>query len=94
MIFYISAVAIAIWIIFAITKIRHKLLVVILIAIILFGYFSINSAFEGKQIDLGDFNGVAEASGIYFSWLSSAFGNAGTITSRAVENSSSDDELK
>ena len=81
----LAVFAIAIWVILEIKKLKYKILAIFLIALVLFGYFSFNLALEGQNLDLTDFNGVAEASGIYFSWLNSAFGNAKTVTSMAIE---------
>ena len=83
-------VAASTWLVMLMVKLRHKLFVIIIIALILFGYLGFNLALEGHEADLTDFKGVAEASGIYFSWLGSAFGTAQTITSRVVENNSED----
>ncbi len=88
MVFFVFVVLIALGVLIKIFKFRHKFLAVLLIALILFGYFSFNTAFKGQDIDLTDFKGVAQASGIYFSWLGSVFGNVQTITSKTIENNS------
>ena len=82
--------AVAIWALLKVVKLRRKLFVLLVIALVLFGYLSFNIALDGQNVDLTDFKGVAEASGIYFSWIGSAFGTAQTITSRVVENNSRD----
>ncbi|MEK6828721.1 MAG: hypothetical protein AABY15_01235 [Nanoarchaeota archaeon] len=89
-ILYGIAIAIALWMLVKITRFRHKILAIFVIALILFGYFSFNTAFKGQAVDLKDFRGLTEASAVYFSWLGSVFGNAQTITSRVVENNSRD----
>jgi len=86
--------AVAIWALLKVVKLRRKLFVLLVIALVLFGYLSFNIALDGQNVDLTDFKGVAEASGIYFSWIGSAFGTAQTITSRVVENNSKDDRMK
>ena len=87
-IFSVVLLAIALFVIMKVTKFRHRLLAIILIALVLFGYFSFNFALGGHEIDLTTAKGVGQAFGIYFSWLGTAFGNAQTITSRVVENNS------
>ena len=91
MVFSLVVLAIALFVIIKITKFRHRFLAIILIALVIFGYFSFNLALGGHEVDLTTAKGVGQAFGIYFSWLGTAFGNAQTITSRIVENNSDDD---
>lgn len=93
MIFSGILLVIGLLIVIAITRFKHKLLAIFLIMLVLFGYFSFNFALGGHDVDLTTAKGLGNAFGIYFSWLGSIFGNAGAITSKAVENNS-DDNLK
>ena len=86
--------AVAVWALLKVVKLRRKLFVLLVIAIVIFSYLSFNIALDGSKVDLTDFKGVTEASGVYFSWLSSSFGNVQTITSNAVENNSENSEAK
>jgi len=85
-VFFVVIIAIALWTIITITKFKHKLLVVFLIVLILFGYFSVKTAFDGQNVDLTDFKGVVATSGIYFSWIGSTFSNTHEITSLSIDN--------
>ncbi|MEX2017120.1 MAG: hypothetical protein WD876_01465 [Candidatus Pacearchaeota archaeon] len=80
-----------IWLVAKMKKSKYKLIAFFLIAVSIFGYFTYNLAFENTDVDLGDFKGVSNAVGIYFSWLGSAFGNIQGITSKAIENNSQND---
>jgi len=85
---------ILVWMATRMKKSKYKILAFFLIALSIFGYVSFNLAFEGHDINLSDFKGVTEASGIYFSWLGSVFGNAHAITTMAIENNSRDDGMR
>lgn len=90
MIFSAILLVFALLIIMKVTRLRHRFLAVILMIIVLFGYFSFNFALDGQEVDLTTAKGVAQTFGIYFSWLNSAFGNVQGITSRAIENTSNE----
>ena len=83
--FVIVAVVIAIWLLFGFKRMKHKLFAVILIALILFSFFSFNVAFNGKEISLNNISDLGKISKIYFSWLGNIFGNMKTITGQAVK---------
>ena len=57
----------------------------LLIALILFGYFSFTISFKDRTVDLKTVEGLMSASKIYFSWLGSVFGNLKSITTYAVK---------
>lgn len=90
MIFSAVILVFALLIIMKVTRMRHRLLAVILMIIVIFLYFSFNFALDGHDIDLTTAKGVTKTFGIYFSWLNSAFGNIQGITSRVVENTSNE----
>ncbi len=88
LIFSVVMLVIALWVILTITRLRHKLLAIILIGLVLFGYFSFNLALGEKPVDFTTAKGVGQAFGIYFSWLNSALDTTGIITSKAISNGS------
>ena len=67
------------------TRLKHKLFAIFLIALILFLYISTSLVFREEDIDFKSVSGVMDATKIYFSWLGSAFGNMKTITTYAVK---------
>ena len=77
-----------------IKKMRYKLLAFLIIVLLIFGYFSANSVFAGKEIDFNSFKGVSEAAGIYFSWLGSFLSSTEAITSHAVKNNTEENVIK
>jgi hypothetical protein len=87
-VFYVALIAIGLWFALHLRKIKYRLVALFLIALFIFGWFSISSAFSGKDASLGNFKGVSEAAGIYFTWLGAALGNAQAITSGAAVNDS------
>jgi hypothetical protein len=81
----IAVLILAIWVFVEFKRFRHKIWALILILVILFGYFSFTSVMKGKDVNLKTFSGIKEATGIYFVWLGHAFGNMKTITSNVVK---------
>jgi len=81
----IVVLVVAVWGFLELKRMKHKLLAVFLIALILFGYFSISLAFKGKNVDLGSVEGITKATKFYFSWLGNAFVNLKTITAKAIK---------
>lgn len=83
--FIISILIIAIWVIIEIKRTKHKLIAFFLIGLILFSYISFSVVLNGKDIDYKTISGLGIASKLYFSWLSSVFGNLKSITSYAIK---------
>ena len=81
----IGALILLIYVTVELKRLKHKLWAIFLIALILFGYFSFNVTLKEQNIDYSSFDGIMEATGIYFSWLGGIFGNVKTITGSAVE---------
>ncbi|HTZ41657.1 MAG TPA: hypothetical protein VMC07_00405 [Candidatus Omnitrophota bacterium] len=75
----------AIWVILELKRFRHRILAVFLICLLLFTYFSFTAVFSGKSLDLSSVDGIKEAGGIYFSWLSSIFSNVKVLSSNAIK---------
>ncbi len=84
-IFVVAALVIAIWVIVALKRVRHKIFAIFLIGLILFLYFSSTFVFKDKEMDFTTISGLTTASTLYFSFLSSIFGNVKTITTNAIK---------
>ncbi|MDP2628720.1 MAG: hypothetical protein Q8P15_02380 [Nanoarchaeota archaeon] len=80
----IAAAVIIIWVFLELSHFKHKILTVLLIGFILFLYLSTTMVFRGKDVDIQSVSGISEATGIYFSWLGSFFGNLKTVTSNVI----------
>lgn len=80
----IAALIAAIWMVVEVKKMKHRIFAIILIAAILFIYFSFNAATSGKQIDFKTIDGIKNVGQIYFSWLGSFFANIKTVTANVI----------
>jgi hypothetical protein len=65
----------AIWVIIEFKRFRHKFLAIILIALIIFTYFSFTVTLKSYDIDYTTIPGVITAGKIYLSWLGTVFLN-------------------
>ena len=83
-VFLVIAVVALIWILFEMKHLKHKLFAIFLIALILFGFFSYNAVFKGKEIKVESISDVTGLAKIYFSWLTTAFNNIKVITAQVV----------
>ena len=83
--FVIAVLIAAIWIVIEIKRLKHKLFAILLIGLIIFSYISFSIVLRGESIDYKSISGVTKASKIYFSWLTSVFGNMKSITTYAVK---------
>ncbi len=65
-------------------EIRHRVthVVIILVVILLVG--SLAQVYFSNDLDLGSFEGIVGAGKVYFSWLGTAIGNVGKVSSYAV----------
>lgn len=82
--FVITILVAVVWILIEFQRFKHKMLAIFLIGLILFSYISFSSVLKGKDIDYGSVDGMAKATGLYFSWLGGVFGNVKSITAHAV----------
>jgi len=80
----VGVLIIAIWIIFELKRLKHKIFAIFLIAFILFLYVSFTYSIKGQEINIKNPDGIIRASKIYFAWIGSAFGNMKTITTDAI----------
>lgn len=82
--FIIIALVVAIYFIFEFKKLRHKLSALFLIALLLFGFFSFNAVFKGKDVSINSIADVENVAKIYFGWLGFAFNNVKVLTTNAI----------
>jgi len=81
----LAVLIIAIWVIFELRRLKHKVFAIFLIALVLFFYASTSIAFREQTINFKSQEGITSASKIYFAWLGSAFSNAKIITTNAIK---------
>ena len=66
-------------------RLRHKIFALVIIAMILFFYFSFTQVVKKQGVDLKTLPGLTEATKIYYSWLVSIFHNTVTLTANAIK---------
>jgi len=81
----IAALVIGIWLLFGFKRMKHKFVAIILIGLLLSGFYSFKVAFKGKEISRNNISDVGKIFKTYFSWFGTAFGNLKTITGQAVK---------
>ena len=85
MFFVIAALVIGIWLLFGFKRMKHKFVAILLIGLLLFGFFSFNIVFKGKDVSVNNVSDIGKIFKIYFSWLGNVFGNMKTITGQAIK---------
>jgi len=83
--FVVAMLIVVIWVLIEFKRVRHKVFALFLIGLVLFLYLSVSFVFKDKDFDFRTVEGITDASGVYFSWLGSIFGNLKTITINAVK---------
>jgi hypothetical protein len=81
----IVVLIVAIYILFEVKRMKHKLFAFFLIALILFGFFSFNLVFKGEEIPLNNITDLGNAAKLYFNWVVYAFNNVKVLTANVVE---------
>jgi|TARA_Y100000034_G_scaffold122543_1_gene168131 glucan phosphoethanolaminetransferase (alkaline phosphatase superfamily) len=81
----LSAVIILIWVVIEIKRFKHKIFAIFLMILIIFLYFGVIVVFQDRNVDFDSYSGMIDATKIYFSWLSSVFGNFKTMTAGAIQ---------
>jgi glucan phosphoethanolaminetransferase (alkaline phosphatase superfamily) len=81
----IVVLIIAILVLVRLKKFKHELVAIFLIALLLFGFFSFNAVFKGKDISVKNLSDVGNLGKMYFSWLGNIFNNVKVITTQAVK---------
>jgi hypothetical protein len=81
----ISILIIAILVLVRLKKFKHEMVAVFLIVLILFGFFSFNAVFKGKNISVNNVSDVGKVVKLYFSWLGNVVHNIKTISAQAVK---------
>jgi len=83
--FVVAVLIIAIYFFVELKRLRHKIFALFLIALILFTYISFTVVIKDKEIDYKTVGGLTSAAKLYFSWLTSIFGNFKSITTHAID---------
>lgn len=81
----ISLVIITVWILLEIKRLKHKVLLIVLVFLMISLYFGAIVVFQDRNIDFTSYPGMIDATKIYFSWLGSVFGNIKVITAGATQ---------
>jgi hypothetical protein len=81
----IAAIILGIWIIFGFKRMRHKMLALFLIALVLFSFFSFNSAFKEKDFSINSLSDLGTGMKIYLSWFVNIFGNLKTLSGQVIK---------
>jgi len=83
-IIFLSILIAVIWVFVEVKRLKHKVVAMILIALIIFSYLSFFAVFSSQEIDLKSPLGMVDATKIYFSWLGSIFTNLKMLTTNAI----------
>lgn len=83
--FVLAVLAIAIYIVIEIKRLKHKLFAFFLIGLLLFGYISFLFVFKGQDVDFKTIPGIIDASKLYYSWVVSVFVNFWSVTTYAIK---------
>lgn len=85
MFFVVAVAVIAVWIIIEAKRLKHKVLAIVLIALILFTYISFSVVLKGTNTDFKTVNGLVTAGKLYTIWLGNVFKNLKSITAYASQ---------
>jgi len=66
------------------TNIKHKIFIVLLIALVLFLYASSSVVNNDNDLDFSSVKGISHASGIYLGWLANGFHNVKGLAGNAI----------
>jgi hypothetical protein len=81
----VVALVVAIYLIFELKRMKHKIFAIFLIGLILFGFFSFNAVFSGKELKIESMSDLENVVKVYFNWLGYTFNNVKIITSNVVK---------
>ncbi|MEK6848886.1 MAG: hypothetical protein AABX65_04620 [Nanoarchaeota archaeon] len=81
----ILGILIAIFVVTKVAELRHKFFVASILVLLLLFYVSFSLVAKDAGVDVGTADGIVKATGIYFNWLGTLFGNMRSITSNAVK---------
>lgn len=81
----IAVLVVAIWLIIEAKRMKHKVVAILLIALIIFTYISFAVVIKNNGLDLKTTSGWMSAGKLYFSWLGGIFTNVKSITSYAFK---------
>ncbi|MDP3966238.1 MAG: hypothetical protein Q8Q04_01770 [archaeon] len=80
----VALLAITVWLVIEVKRVRHKFFAIFLIGLIIFAYISFTISLNGKEVNFGTPSGWVGAGKLYLSWLGSAFTKVKSITLYAV----------
>lgn len=63
---------------------KHQFTAVLIILLLLFLYITISDIVRANQIDLKSFDGLVNATKLYFIWLGNAFSNLKVIVGNVI----------
>jgi len=72
-------------ILFEAKKTKHKLILILILGFILFGYFSFVMVFKGNPISIKSLSDIDKILNLYFSWLGQVFNNVKVITGQIIK---------
>jgi len=81
----VIALVLAIYLIFELKRMKHKLFAIFLIGLILFGFFSFNAVFSGKEIKIENVSDLENLLKVYFNWVGYIFNNMKVLTTNAIQ---------
>ncbi|NMB66778.1 hypothetical protein GYA25_01835 [Candidatus Woesearchaeota archaeon] len=79
------ALVVLVLILFEVKKTKHKVLLILVLGFILFGYFSFVMVFKNKPISIKNLSDVDNLLNLYFSWLGQVFNNIKIITGQITK---------
>ena len=85
MFFVVAVAVIAVWIIIEAKRLKHKVLAIVIIALILFTYISFSVVLKGTNTDFKTVNGLVTAGKLYTIWLGNVFKNLKSVTAYASQ---------
>ncbi len=80
----VGLISLGVWIFFEASNFKSKIYTTLILSILTFLLISAGFLFRGKDIDLSTSEGIVEATGIYFSFISIAIKNVFTVTANAI----------
>jgi hypothetical protein len=66
-------------------KLKHKVLLIFILGLILFGYFSFIMVFKDNPISIKNFSDLDKVINLYLSWLSHVFNNLKIISGQITK---------
>jgi len=81
----IAILLVLIFIIVRFKELKHRIFIIFIIVLILFGILSIGAIYTKNEVDLTSFEGLVAATKLYTSWLKTVYINVAQLTGQAVK---------